>query len=132
MTPVVHRAVTAAPTASWFTDRFARNGWSGSWSGGVYDWHHYHATTHEVLGCHRGSAVLRLGGEDGDDVVVGPGDVIVIPAGLAHCRLAASEDFQVVGAYPGGVEPDIQTGGGIPCPLPKWDLDPVFGSGPAS
>lgn len=130
MTPVIHRAVTEDPTAAWFRDRFARNGWTGAWSGGVYDWHHFHARTHEVLGCSQGNAVLRLGGKDGADIAVGAGDVIVIPAGLAHCRVTASDDFRVVGAYPGGGEPDMQTGEGMPCPLPKWDLDPIFGAGP--
>jgi len=127
--PVLHRAVTGTPSAVWFRDKFAVNGWTGSWSGGVYDWHHFHRTTHEVLGCHRGQAVLRLGGEAGRDVVLKAGDVVIIPAGLAHCCRSASSDFTVLGAYPGGAEPDMQTGGGVSCPLPKWHLDPVFGAG---
>ncbi len=127
MKPVIHRAVCSGPSAGWFRDKFASNGWTGSWSGGVYDWHHFHLKTHEVLGCHSGQAVLRLGGENGQDVPLAAGDVVVIPAGLAHRCLSAASDFAVLGAYPDGAVPDIQAGEGVPCPLPKWRRDPVTG-----
>ncbi|MEY9234681.1 uncharacterized protein YjlB [Bradyrhizobium japonicum] len=39
---------------------FEANSWGGTWRNGVYDYLHYHATVHEVLGVARGSArVLR-------------------------------------------------------------------------
>ena len=37
-------------------------------------------------------------------------DVVVIPAGLAHCNMGQSADLLVVGAYPGGSDYDIRRG----------------------
>jgi len=86
---------------------FADNGWSGAWRNGIYAHHHYHSTAHEVLGIARGSARVRLGGENGATVELRTGDVVVIPAGVAHKREAASSDLLVIGSYPKGQRPDI-------------------------
>jgi uncharacterized protein YjlB len=59
-----------------------------------------------VLGIVSGTAQVRFGGEDGDLVTVSAGDVVIIPAGVAHACINASDDFTVVGAYPGGVDYD--------------------------
>ncbi|WP_434030556.1 cupin domain-containing protein [[Pseudomonas] boreopolis] len=96
--------------AAWLERRFAENGWTGAWRWTIYPFHHYHSNTHEVLGVHAGSATLQLGGEQGRAVRVQAGDVLVIPAGVGHKRLDASAEFQVVGAYPGGREPDLMRG----------------------
>lgn len=127
VTPLIHRSVCDDPQPEWFERRFALNGWTGSWRNGIFDWHHYHLTTHEVLGCYAGHATVMLGGEDGQRVDLAAGDVVVIPAGCAHRRMNSSDDFAVVGAYPGGAVPDMHRGGGQVCPLPQWKSDPVFG-----
>lgn len=86
---------------------FAHNGWGGAWRNGIYAHHHYHSTAHEVLGIAAGSVRVRLGGEDGTTVELHAGDVVVIPAGVAHKNEGASPDLVVVGAYPGGKSPDM-------------------------
>ena len=75
---------------------------------GGYSYHHFHTTNHEVLGVATGCARLMLGGTHGEEFIVRPGDVIVIPAGVGHKCLQASEGFMVVGAYPRGEEPDLK------------------------
>ena len=50
--------------------QFAANNWTNSWDNGVYSFHHYHSTSHEVLGIYSGSALLHLGGEKGEKLSV--------------------------------------------------------------
>jgi len=126
----------AKDPASIFKERFAENDWTNSWRNGVYSFPHYHSTSHEVLGIYSGRATLRLGGGHGRNVEVNAGDVIVIPAGIAHQSIGASDDFGVVGAYPGGGSWDLLRG--LPGERPNADHniaavpipnnDPIYGA----
>ncbi len=89
----------------------------------------------KLLGVYSGAATLRLGGEHGKNIEVHAGDLIVIPAGVAHQNVGASNDFGVVGAYPGGRPWDLLRG--LPGERPKTDHniaalpmpenDPIYG-----
>jgi uncharacterized protein YjlB len=105
---VVYRGALAesGDRASACERMFDRNGWPGAWRNGIYGHHHYHSTAHEVLGIAAGNARVWLGGDNGQTVELRAGDVVVIPAGVAHKREAASADLLVIGSYPRGQSPD--------------------------
>lgn len=89
---------------------FHDNGWGGSWRNGIYPFQHYHSTAHEVLGIYGGSVTVQLGGPSGIIIEGRGGDVIIIPAGVAHINLGSSNDFRCVGAYPPGQSWDMNYG----------------------
>jgi uncharacterized protein YjlB len=129
-------ALSGGDAAVILEELFRANLWGGSWRNGVYGFHHYHSTAHEVLGVYGGTARVQFGGERGVVLKISPGDVVVIPAGVAHKNLGASHDFRVVGAYPRGQRWDLcygepgerpQAGQNIArVPLPE--ADPVYGT----
>lgn len=92
---------TALPSnADEIERRLTANGWDCRWRDGVFDFHHFHSTAHETLAVARGTARLLVGGEEGAELVLAAGDVLVLPAGTGHKRIAASPDLVIVGAYP--------------------------------
>ena len=113
------------------------NGWGGSWRNGIYSFHHYHSTAHEVLAVARGTARVHFGGESGPKIDVKPGDVVVIPAGVGHKNLGSSSDLLVVGAYPRGQTWDLCRGAPDERPwaveniarVPAPTSDPIYGAG---
>ncbi len=111
------------------------NQWLNSWVDGIYDYHHYHSNTHETLVIISGHCTVQMGGDAGSSYEVHAGDVIIIPAGVAHKRLSGSADFKCIGAYPEGIEPNMNYGKKEEHPevdksihsigLPAYD--PIFG-----
>jgi uncharacterized protein YjlB len=119
-----------------FEDVFGRNQWEAFWRDGIFDYHHYHSTAHEVLGIYSGKATVQFGGPDGFVVDVKAGDVVIIPAGVAHKNLSSSHDFACVGGYPTGQDYDMNYGKdgerpGTDNMIKKVEMplaDPVFGT----
>lgn len=136
--PVLIYAAAFAPgsgnLATAIENRFAENGWPPQWRNGIYDFHHYHSEGHEVLGVARGQVRLILGGEGGREIDVAAGDALLLPAGTGHCRVAASDDLLVVGAYPPGQTGDIRRGAATPAQrlqmvrLSFPPSDPIWGA----
>jgi uncharacterized protein YjlB len=83
------------------------NGWGQTWRNGIFDYLHFHATVHEVLCVVSGRALVRFGGDQGQEFEIRKGDVAILPAGTGHQRLSASDDFVVIGAYPPGPDMEI-------------------------
>jgi uncharacterized protein YjlB len=114
---------------------FSRNGWSNSWSNGIYDFHHYHSNTHECMAICFGKADVILGGPKGKKIKLEQGDLIILPAGVGHKCVKASEDFMCVGAYPQGKDYDTNLGKKIELEkalsniknLSQPSEDPIFG-----
>jgi len=86
------------------------NGWSNTWIDSIISEHHFHSNTHEVLVCLQGSARVQFGGPNGITLIFEKGDVVVIPAGVAHKKADDSSDFRCMGAYPDGQDYDMNYG----------------------
>ncbi len=133
--PQVLRSSVDAPARA-YERVFQAHNWMGTWRNGIFPYHHYHSTAHEVLGIAGGSASVQLGGPAGVTLDVSTGDVLVLPAGVAHKNQGTRGKFLVVGAYPDGRSWDLKRGepGDRPeadrniaqVPLPS--LDPVYGT----
>ena len=113
------------------------------WRYTMYSVSHFHSTTHEVLCVASGRAKLCFGGEENPkkvEAVIEKGDVIVIPAGVAHRLLRDFEGgFLMVGSYPVGTSWDMCYGkAGEEDRVEKindvgwFERDPIYGDdGPA-
>lgn len=117
-------------------DVFAANGWGEMWRNGIYPFVHYHSMIHEAMGIARGRARVRFGGSQGEEIDIGTGDAVLLPAGTGHQCLWASPDLVVIGAYPPQGRYDLCRGskfehgralGAIP-QVPMPESDPVYGA----
>ncbi|KAF2093368.1 hypothetical protein NA57DRAFT_61494 [Rhizodiscina lignyota] len=109
---LVYRNVFSDPTPDSIQESIEKNDWltGGTW--GPYKNSHFHSVTHECYAIYQGSSRLQLGkgpldGKGGVEVDVAKGDVIVLPAGTAHCSLSSDGGYEYMGLYPKG--------------SPKWD-----------
>lgn len=118
-----------------FIKLFNSYNWTNHWVGGIHTIHHYHSNTHEVLGVIKGGTTLMLGGGNGQKLDIEQGDVLVIPAGVAHKNLGSENQVLCVGAYPEGRGYDINYGASGERPLVDRnigsvsipDTDPIYG-----
>jgi uncharacterized protein YjlB len=107
---LVYREAVPADAAA-IEGVFATNRWPPAWRDGVHPFHHFHSTAHEALGVARGEASVLFGGPRGQVLTVRAGDVVVIPAGVAHCNQRQSRDLLIIGAYPVTSDgPDLRRG----------------------
>jgi uncharacterized protein YjlB len=132
---LVYHDVDGAGAPRECEELFARNGWLGGWVDGIFSFHHFHSTAHEVLGIVAGTASVVLGGPSGQRFEVERGDVLVLPAGTGHFNAGSSPDLLVVGAYPNGMRWDLRRGDPAErdevlaniAAVPLPDADPVQG-----
>jgi uncharacterized protein YjlB len=112
------------------------NSWTNSWINGIYDYHHYHSTAHEILVILGGSCRVQFGGPNGITLNLEKGDVAIIPAGVAHKKIDDADGFECLGAYPDGQEYDMNYGkeGERPAAdekikkVPMPENDPLYGN----
>jgi len=107
---LIYHGVAGAHDAAECEQLFDANTWVPDWRDGIFSFHHFHSTAHEVLGIVQGEAAVMLGGPSGRRFDVGRGDVLVLPAGTGHCNQGSSADLLVIGAYPDGMPWDIRRG----------------------
>jgi uncharacterized protein YjlB len=136
---LVYRSLDLAGSAAEAERAFAAHNWRGAWRNGIFPFHHFHSTAHEVLAVVGGHASVTLGGPEGETVQVTRGDVLVLPAGTGHCNEGSSSDLLVVGAYPDGMSWDLRRGDPAEydevqaniAAVPEPATDPVGGGGGA-
>ena len=89
---LVHRNSVPGGGADAIKERFRSNGWSNNWDyPGVYEYAHFHSTTHECLGCAQGWMEFNLS------------------VGESHEMIGQSDDIHMCGGYPDGRDwDDIQ------------------------
>lgn len=111
------------------------NQWCNSWVNSIYDFDHYHSSTHEVLVIFKGCCEVLIGGPGGETFRIEQGDVIIFPAGVSHKNMGSSDDFKTIGAYPFNLEYDMNYGKESEHPKVDENIkavglpncDPIFG-----
>ena len=77
------------------------NGWYNIWRyPGIYEYPHFHSTSHECLGCAVGWMEVEVFGRGGTKLRIEAGDFIVMPAGVSHQMTGHSDDIMMLGGYP--------------------------------
>lgn len=130
---VIYRGALNVETPAQAEAALSARGWTNSWRNGIYNFHHYHSTAHEVLVLVHGRATVTLGGEGGPQVQLQAGDVVLLPAGTGHRNDGSSPDLLVVGAYAGGrdwdvcrpEDTDMAAAQVRIAELPDWEQEPV-------
>lgn len=108
---IYKRAIsTLKKSPSDIQDQLQQNNWRNPWIDSIYDYHHFHSNTHEVLVIVSGECQVQFGGEEGSTWSVTSDDVILIPAGVAHKSVAMDEHFRCIGAYPLDIGYDLFCG----------------------
>lgn len=135
---LIYHSAFQNPTASKIESQLSSVGVvTPQWRYTMYSTSHFHSTTHEVLSIAAGSAKCCFGHEDNPDriePVLSKGDVIVVPAGVAHRLLEDYGGFQMVGSYPNGKAWDMCYGRGDEedkvkgiANLGWFQKDPIYG-----
>ncbi|MGI9520235.1 MAG: cupin [Hyphomicrobiaceae bacterium] len=122
-------------SAKFVVAHFAKNGWVSGWVDGIYPFQHYHSTAHEVLANIADAVDVQFGGQYGPIVSFGTGDVVVIPAGVGHCRKSSPRNLSIIGAYPAGqgcdlkraTRSDFASAQQAISKVPRPSMDPVTG-----
>ncbi len=111
---------------------FRQHNWTNTRRQGICTYDHYHSTTHEAIAAIKGRTVIMFGGEKGWHITLCKGDIVIIPAGVAHKNLGNEKDIICVGGYPGGKDPDMNYGD--PAERPRTDKNirslSIPGTGP--
>ncbi|WYZ35452.1 hypothetical protein EsH8_X_000099 [Colletotrichum jinshuiense] len=154
---LVYRNVLPEPyNEETVSDYLQRYGWvkKGTW--GAITTKHFHPNTHECYGIFQGDSELVFGEGGGDTggtgarCLVRAGDVVVVPAGVAHASVAQEqklaegghkgERYRYIGVYPEGAPKWRNEYGKTPlgdsrelahevAAVPVPDQDPVSGRG---
>ncbi|KAM0415850.1 hypothetical protein ACHAPT_013210 [Fusarium lateritium] len=113
---LVYRGVLPKPHDETSTTMLLEShGWTKKGTWGTIAVKHFHPNTHECYGVFQGDSELIFGAGGGDDEDAGvkchvrAGDVVVVPAGVAHASVEReekgkdeSEKYRYIGVYPDG------------------------------
>lgn len=146
---LVYRSAFDSKEHTKLKETLRQNGIEPQWTYGMYPFSHYH-TVHEVLSILSGDATLRFGGEGDAEYVVesvnsdvpieidiSAGDVIVVPAGVAHRHVEERHGFSMLGSYVRGVSWDMNNCKNVQeeksaiekiKKLPPLESDPLYGN----